>query len=97
MTWQKEICSFGYPSFIAEAKHKDGTPYPPNSLYHICCGLGHGLNAAGCTDDDIFDASYFALFRDTLDSCMIQLKASGNFETKAAEIINDDIENVLWD
>ena len=35
---------FWISKFVAEAKHKDGTPYAPNSLYQICCGLGRGLN-----------------------------------------------------
>jgi len=68
-------------------KHKDGTPYPPNSLYQICCGLGHGLNAVGCADVDIFNAPEFVLFPDTLDFCMKQLKASGNFETKKLKLL----------
>ena len=83
--------------FVVEAKCKDGTPYPPNSLYQICRGLGRALNGGGCADVDMFNAPEFAVFRDTLDSCMKQLRASGNYKTKKAEIISDDIENTLWD
>ena len=93
----KEDILFWISKFVAEAKQKDGTPYPPNSLYQICCGLGRGLNSIGRADVDIFNAPEFAVFRDTLDSCMKQLKASGNFEIKKAEIITDDIESMLWD
>jgi hypothetical protein len=25
--------------FVAEARREDGAPYPPNTLYNICCGL----------------------------------------------------------
>lgn len=92
-----EDLKFWISKFVVEVKRKDGTPYPPNSLYQICCGLGRGLVDIGRSDVDIFNAPEFALFRDTLDSCMKQLKASGNFEMKRAEIISDDIESVLWD
>ena len=65
--------------FVVEAKRKDGTPYPPNSLYQICCGLGRALNGGGRADVDMFNAPEFAVFHDTLDSCMKQLRASGNY------------------
>ena len=42
--------------FVVEAKRKDGIPYPPNSLYQICCGLGDGLNNICSSDIDIFNA-----------------------------------------
>lgn len=88
---------FWISKFVVEAKRKDGSSYPPNSLYQICCGLGRALKTSGRTDVDIFNAAEFAPFRDTLDTCMKQLKASGSCETKKAEIISGEMENALWE
>lgn len=75
----KEDIQFWISKFVADAKHKDGTPYPIPCTRYVCCGLGRGLNVIGHADDDIFNAPEFTLFPDTLDSCMKQLKVSGNF------------------
>ena len=83
----KEDIQFWISKFVAEAKRKDGTPYPPNSLYQIYCGLGCGLTAIGRSVVDIFNAPKFALFQDVLDSCMKQLKASSNFGTKKQKLL----------
>ena len=89
--------TFWLPRFIAEVRKTDGKPYPPNSLYQICCGLHRCLREANRPDIDIFNSSKFAQFRDTLDSCMKELKATGNFEVRKAQPITEEIEELLWD
>ena len=36
------------------------------------------------------------MFRDTLDFCMKELTATGNFEVKQAEHISGEVEDLLW-
>jgi len=87
---------FWLVKFVAEVRCSDGKPYPPNSLYQICCGLGHALHVADRSEIDIFNSPGFAMFCDTLDSCMKELKATGNFEVKQAEPITGEVEDLLW-
>ena len=84
----EDSLKFWLVKFVAEVRRADGKPYPPNSVYQICCGLGRALRAADQTEVDIFKSQCFARFRDTLDSCMKELKATGNFEVKQAEPID---------
>ena len=81
LTWQKEIYSFGYPSLLLKQSMVLLTHLIACTRYAVAY-VGRGLNATGRTDVDIFNVPELALFWDTLDSCMKQLKASGNFETK---------------
>jgi len=60
-------------------KRKDGNHYPLDTIYQICCGLGRALYVAGHTDADIFNAPEFTTFKDTLDVCMKQHRATGAF------------------
>jgi len=87
---------FWLVKFVAEVRCADGKPYPPNSVYQICCGLGRAVCAADQTEVDIFKSPGFARFRDTLDCCMKELKATGNFEAKQAEPITHDVEDLMW-
>ena len=45
---------------------------------------------------DSFNSPGFAMFRDTLDSCIKKLKAISNFEVKQAEPITGKVEDHLW-
>ena len=87
---------FWLPKFVAEVRKVSSQPYPPNSLYQICCGLHRSLRVANTTDIDMFNSPKFAQFRDTLDSCMKQLKATGNFAVRKAQPISESIEDLLW-
>ena len=78
---------FWLVKFVAEVRRNDGKPYPPNSLYQICCGLGHCSACCWQIRNHIFNSPGFAMFHATLDSCMKELKATGNFEVKQAEPI----------
>ena len=47
-------------------------------------------------DIDIFNSPNFHQFRETLDACMKDLKASGNFAVRQAEPITEEVEDLLW-
>ena len=81
---------FWLVKFVAEVRRSDGKPYPPNSLYQICCGLGRALRVADRSDIDIFNSPGFAIF------CDKELKATGNFEVNQAEPITGEVEDLLW-
>ena len=82
--------------FVVEVRHSDGKPYSQNSLYQICCGLGRALRVTDRSEIDSFNSPGFAMFRDTLDSCIKKLKAISNFEVKQAEPITGKVEDHLW-
>ena len=92
----EESLLFWLPKFIAEVRKRDGGLYPPNSVIQICCGLSRALKSANKMDIDIFNSSNFHQFRETLDACMKDLKASGNFAIRQAEPITEEVEDLLW-
>ena len=92
----EDALKFWLAKFVTEVRRTDGKPYPPNSVYQICCGLGRALRAADRSEIDIFNSANFAMFRDTLDSCMKRLKTTGDFEVKQAEPITREVEDLLW-
>ena len=65
-------------------------------MYQICCGLSRALKSANRVDIDIFNSPKFIRFRDTLDACMKNLKATGQFTVQQAETITEEIEDLLW-
>ena len=92
----EESLLFWLPKFIAEVRKGDGGLYPPNGVYQICCGLSRALKSANRMDIDIFNSPNFNQFRETLDACMKDLKASGNFAVRQAEPITEEVEDLLW-
>ena len=44
----------------------------------------------------MFNSPKFNQFRDTLDACMKNLKAAGQFTVQQAETITEEIEEHLW-
>ena len=60
--------------FDAEVRRADGKPYPPNRY-----AVDFGVLCVLVTDPKL-TSSGFARFRDTLDSCMKELKATGNLK-----------------
>ena len=82
--------------FVLKLRKKDGTEFPPNSLYHICCGLMRYLHSSGKPELDIFKDKEFAEFRTVLDSQMKRLQAAGiGSNKKKAEPITVK-EEILW-
>ncbi len=48
--------------FVLEARKKDRKEYPPNTLYHICCGIMRYLRNNGQPNIDFYKDSAFANF-----------------------------------
>ena len=92
----EECLLFWLPKFVVEVRKSDGDLYPPNSVYQICCGLSRALKSANRININIFNSPKFHQFRETLDACMKDLKASGNFAIRQAETITEEIEDLLW-
>jgi hypothetical protein len=92
-----DAISFWLAKFVVEVRRSDGQPYLPDSLYQICCGLGRFLRSSNRPDVDIFNSPQFSLFRDTLELCMKELKATGKFVVKKAEPITPEVEDLLWE
>ena len=84
-------------TFVVEARKRDGSNYPPNTNHQLHCGLNRALAAADRGSVKIFDDHQFAAFKDTLDSRIKLLKATGKFETRKAEVITKEIEDLLWE
>ena len=59
--------------FMLEARKKDGTVYPPNTLHHLVAGLMRLLRQRGKVLDISRDAE-FNEFRASLDAKMKRLK-----------------------
>ena len=79
---------------------KQGNPpseYPPETLYHICCGIQRYLRWNGKPDIDILSDSAFADFKSSLDAEMKQLQASslGSTKRQAEPLSREDVE-LLW-
>ena len=61
----EEALLFWLPKFVAEIRKSDGSLYPPNSVYQICCGLSRAQKSANRVDIDMFNSPKFTQFRDT--------------------------------
>ena len=55
--------------FVLEVRKRDGTEYPPNTLYHIICGLQRYIRGSR-PEVDFFQDRSFGGFRAVLDSEM---------------------------
>ena len=84
-----EAMNFWLCRFVVEARKRDGSDYPPNTLYQICCGLNGALKHG---DISLFDDTKFAAFTGSLDAKMKQLKSTGKYEQKRASVITKEIE-----
>ena len=83
--------------FVLEVRKKTGEEFPPNSLRHICCGIKRYLRQNGQPSIDFFVNSEFAEFKASLDSEMKRLQSKGvGSQTKQAEILSEDEEELLW-
>lgn len=96
-TMEPEAMNFCLCRFVVEARKRDGSDYPPNSLYQICCVLNRALKLAEHSNVKIFDDTRFSTFIDTLDSKMKQLKGTGKHDLRKANVITEEIENLLWE
>ena len=72
-------------------------PYPPNTLYSMCCGLMRYVRDLH-PEVNFFKQPEFAGFRKSLDGEMKRLRQSGLGVTKKqAEPITSQEENSLWE
>ena len=93
-----EEMDFWLSRFILEIRRKDGKPYPPNSLYQICCGLLRHLRGSGRAEVNLFEQARFHNFCTVLDSEMKRLNSTGQYiHKRQAEPITVEDENCLWD
>ena len=86
-----------HPIITVETRKSNGKPYPPNTLYAICCGLMRYVREQRPTINFFADPE-FASFRKTLDGEMKRLRSLGlGVKKKQAEPITVDDETLLWD
>ena len=84
--------------FVLEIRKKDGTPYPPESIYHIVCGIMRFVRLNGKPEVDFFRDQAFAEFRTVLDAEMKRLKAAGiGSRAHKAEPLTPEEEEMLWE
>ena len=55
------------------------------------------LKEADQAEVNILTDPIFQPFRETLDACMKELKGTGSYQPKRAEVISAVDENMLWD
>ena len=92
--------SYWMGKFVLEVRKKDGSEYPPKSLYALVCCFKRYFKAYGVHDINPLataDNSVFGDFRRTLDAEMKRLHGQGLGATKCtAEPITPDEEAFLW-
>ena len=71
-------------------------PLPSRTVFITCCGLSLALKSTNRINIDIFNSPNFHQFRETLNACMMDQKASGNFTIRQAEPITEEVEDLLW-
>ena len=89
--------NFWLAKFVLEVRRKDGKPYCPETLYQICCGLVRLLKEADRAEVDKLANPMFVCFRASLDAWMKELKSTGKYQVKKAEVITEEQENCLWE
>ena len=85
--------------FILEVRKQGSSPseYPPDTLYHICCGIQRYLRWNGKPGIDILGDPAFAEFKSSLDAEMKRLQASGvGSNKKQAEPLSREDVELLW-
>ena len=82
--------------FVLEARKKDGTVYPPNSLYHLVAGLMCHLRNSGRAIN-VFRDAQFIDFCASLDVEMKRLQSAAvGSHKRQAEVINKQEEDRMW-
>ena len=87
----KADVAFWLFKFVTEARRRDKEPYPPDTLYSLCCSLFWALKESNHADVKPFEDPVFAAFTSTLDVQMEALKSSGMHQPRQAEV-----EDTLW-
>ena len=79
--------------FSLEARKKDGSEFPPNSLHHIVCGLMRYIGHHGNPSLDLFKEPAYSQFCQTLNSEMKRLQLGSSH--KQAEPLTEQEEEIL--
>ena len=99
MDLDKSGLNYWLSRFILEVRKQGNPPseYPPNTLYHICCGIQRYLRWNGKPGIDILSDPTFAEFKSSLDAEMKRLQASGvGSKKKQAEPLSHEDVELLW-
>ena len=80
-----------------EVRRKDEKPYAPDTIYQICCGLLRLLKEANRAEISILSNPEFIQFRGTLDARMKELRGTGKYQPRKAEVISQSHENLFWE
>ena len=88
--------AFWLCKFIMEACRRDKQPYPPDTLYSLCCSSFRALKENDRADIKPFEDPTFAAFTSTLDARMKALKSSEEYQVHQAEVISEALEETLW-
>ena len=92
-----QLLQYWLSRFVLEVRKKDGQEYPPDTLYHIVCGIMRFLRQNGKPEIDFFKERLYADFRTTLDAEMKRLKQAGiGSEKRQPEPLTKDEEELLW-
>ena len=92
-----QALQFWMINFILEVRSQKCDEYPPNTLYHLVCGIMRFLRVNGKPNIDFFKDVEFADFRTSLDAEMKRLQAKGKGSgKKQAEPLTTEEEEMLW-
>ncbi len=86
--------------YIAETRKKDGTKYPPKTIYSLLSGLLRHTRAHNPQCPNFLDPDdlRFATLHNAVDNIFRELRQSGiGSETKSAEVFTREDENQLWE
>ena len=89
--------NFWLAKFVLVVRQKDGKPYCPETLYQIYCGLVRLLEEADRAKVNILANPMLVCFRASLDAQMKELKSTGKYQVKKAQVITEEQENCLWE
>ncbi len=79
------------------ARKRDGTEYPPETPYHIVCGIMHFIRQNGRPEVDVFKNQDYIELRATLDAEMKRLKRAGKGSHKRQVEPSTPEEELLWE
>lgn len=82
--------------FILEACRRDKESYRPDTLYSLYCSLFWALKENDRADIKPYEDPTFAVFTSTLDARMMALKSTGEYQIRRAEVISEELEEILW-
>ena len=77
---------------------KNGSEFPPTTLYHIICGIMRYLGLNGRPESDFFTDPEFSALKSSLDSEMKRLQSQGiGSQKRQAESLTIEDEDILWE